>query len=519
MLRVSDFISGLVPGWQKQFTLAWPPDVFAIAAGLLHRSGAYTRVVMGNWPPGSGSAWARNMRKLGREWRKTFVDEKPPPARIKEWWNIVVAASGKPVEEVSAQGDLTDALIQLATAADEASCGLGFPRKHLDQFDEEAKDLLESPEGSTLCKQIDKSRCRVLPKTHTPQNGLTIRSLSHNLALAHTGDMDPRWYWLPTSHLTRRLNLLVIPWPLIIQPRQFSAAHPRRGTLKNMIRDYGFFDYLPSSGSDLPALVSELLESAENSVGPVDGIVLPEMAVSDADYEAVLQAAFAHDAFVIAGIHKDKEVKGDFGENVVRFNTKLVGDFAFEVSQLKHHRWLLDEGQIIQYHLGGNLEPSVKWWENIKIAPRQLNFLVLEQWLSMCVLVCEDLARQDPVSDIVRAVGPTLVVALLMDGPQLDSRWSARYATVLADDPGSSVLTLTSLGMVNLSRPPGKPPSRVIALWKDVRSPGSREIELPSGSKGVVLSLSIQHREEFTADGRSDFAATGFPILTGVHPV
>ena len=29
--------------------------------------------------------------------------------------------------------------------------------------------------------------------------------------------------------------------------------------------------------------------------------------------------------------------------------------------------------------------------------------------------------------------------------------WPARYATVLSDDPGSSVLTLTSVGMVDLS--------------------------------------------------------------------
>jgi hypothetical protein len=46
-----------------------------------------------------------------------------------------------------------------------------------------------------------------------------------------------------------------------------------------------------------------------------------------------------------------------------------------------------------------------------------------------------------------------LLIALLMDGPQLKSRWSGRYAGVLAEDPGSSVLTLTSLGMALRSRP------------------------------------------------------------------
>ena len=61
-------------------------------------------------------------------------------------------------------------------------------------------------------------------------------------------------------------------------------------------------------------------------------------------------------------------------------------------------------------------------------------------------LICEDLARSEPCHSAVRSVGPNLVFVLLMDGPQIASRWSARYATSLADDPGSAVLTLTSRG-------------------------------------------------------------------------
>src|SRR5207253_1966277 len=104
--------------------------------------------------------------------------------------------------------------------------------------------------------------------------------------------------------------------------------------------------------------------------------------------------------------------------------------------------------------------------------------------------------------------------------PQLRSRWSARYATVLADDPGCSVLTLTSLGMAQLSRPPGvKETSRIVALWKDAKTGGPFEIELPKGADGVVLTLSGEYFEEWTADGRGDRGTSGYPILTGVHPV
>ena len=106
-----------------------------------------------------------------------------------------------------------------------------------------------------------------------------------------------------------------------------------------------------------------------------------------------------------------------------------------------------------------------------------------------------------------------------MDGPQLASRWPARYATVLADDPGSSVLTLTSVGMAELSRPPGAPPSRTIGLWKDAKSGAARQIDLPSGAEGIVLNLCRQLDQEWSADGRSDGGVAGYPILGGIHPI
>jgi hypothetical protein len=112
-----------------------------------------------------------------------------------------------------------------------------------------------------------------------------------------------------------------------------------------------------------------------------------------------------------------------------------------------------------------------------------------------------------------------MIIALLMDGPQLAVRWPGRYATVLADDPGSSVLTLTSVGMAELSRPPGFSPSRTIALWKDAKSGAARQIDLPVGAEGIVLNLSRQMDEEWSADGRSDGKQAGYPILSGVHPV
>jgi hypothetical protein len=116
-------------------------------------------------------------------------------------------------------------------------------------------------------------------------------------------------------------------------------------------------------------------------------------------------------------------------------------------------------------------------------------------------IVCEDLAQIDQVADAVRSVGPSFVYTPLLDGPQLNSRWAARYASILADDPGAAVLTLTSFGMAQRSRPAGRAPSPVVALWKDpVR--GVREIALESGAQGILLTVCAEQTTRRSADGR-----------------
>lgn len=292
--------------------------------------------------------------------------------------------------------------------------------------------------------------------------------------------------------------------------------------LRNMADKFGFFDFDPVSDHSLAPLIEKLVTVATETVGEIDGVVLPELSITEDVYEQVSEASLKETKFLVCGV----KAKGTapFSANQVRFRMKLWSDMTEGVvgellPQNKHHRWLLEESQIVQYGLGGSITPTVKWWENIEVGRRDLNFVVLEDWLTTCVLICEDLARQDPVADTVRAIGPNLVIALLMDGPQLASRWAARYATVLADDPGSSVLTLTSLGMAQLSRPAGKEPLRVIGLWKDAMRADPVEIRLPEKHQAVVLSMSVKEIEEYTADGRSDRGKTGVPTLSGLHPI
>src|SRR6476619_5603275 len=121
--------------------------------------------------------------------------------------------------------------------------------------------------------------------------------------------------------------------------------------------------------------------------------------------------------------------------------------------------------------------------------------------LTQASLVCEDLAQNDDIAQLIRSVGPTVVICGLLDGPQLNSRWAARYASVLADDPGSGVMTLTAYGMVQRSRPHGHEASTLIALWKDT-STGVREIPLEAGAHAVLLTVCTDRATRRSADGR-----------------
>src|SRR5262249_29399592 len=149
----------------------------------------------------------------------------------------------------------------------------------------------------------------------------------------------------------------------------------------------------------------------------------------------------------------------------------------------------------------GALHPGVRWWEATDVPRRTVHFLEMGDEVALACLVCEDLAQIDSVGEVIRSVGPTCVFTPLLDGPQLSSRWAARYASVLADDPGWAVLTLTSLGMVQRCRPHGRDSAPVIALRKDPER-GFREIKLESGAQGVVLTLCGAYTARRSADGR-----------------
>jgi hypothetical protein len=302
-----------------------------------------------------------------------------------------------------------------------------------------------------------------------------------------------------------------------IVPAQFRVAQPLPAEMSNMPDHFGFFtfDHRTPKVSVVDA-VKALYGAARDEIGRVDGVVLPELALSDSEHDDVRDYVLGQGSFLVSGVGAPSQAPTSRGQNRVCLDLPFTQPF----SQQKHHRWKLDSSQISQYALGGRLDPERDWWEHIDLEDRRFVFASIHSDMVLSVLICEDLARPDPVADLMRAVGPNLAIALLMDGPQTGNRWAARYATTLADDPGCSVLSVTSFGMARLSRPRrGDSKPRVVALWKDAKSGEAQEISIDEGAGGLVLSLSMRHVEEWTADGRSDEGNAIHPVLSGVHCV
>ncbi len=516
---------------------SWPPDVFAAVASILHVTGAYRNVV-DHWPPKSRQpayAWAEWMRSLGLTWRRQWRSrsgEKSLPREVQRWWQHVLSSAYMPMVQLASEDRLCEALVQLLAVADEACTGLGIPGSGLHDIEgfkgdpvyDYAQRLLaddRNPAGVTLSKGVDRLKLRVLPKLHTPQAGLTVRSMSHNISLCFGNEVIPQWSVIPRTRRNTELNLLLAPWPLRLSHAQFAAVGESGANLTNLPERYGLFTFDPRTSPRIEPWLKRTIAAARRQAGDFDGIVLPELAVTGQQFESIRRLAVENNVFLVTGVAEASHEAGKPGRNFVRVEIPLGKEYVFSLpEQDKHHRWQLERFQIKRYGLEHRLDPERLWWEYTRLSGRTLNFLPLYDWLTLSVLICEDLARPDPVGDLVRAVGPNLVIALLMDASQSAERWSSRYAAALADDPGCSVLTLTSLGMTQL-RPASQKDGndRGIALWKDAKSGRPIPIVLEADAEAVILKLKLHEVEEWTADGRSDGGTTCYPCFENVVQV
>lgn len=500
----------------------WPPDLFAVVATLVEQSGCYAD------PPFTSpwhssrfifdTAGQSEIVSLGRSW----IDAGAVPDDVQALWNTLINNKKRIITDRGPRtSSWKEAAVQLLLIADEASVGLGFPvseapvpslfgelvlESHLELLKGQTPTLPYVPRS--LCLLVPPTEVCVQPKTNTPKVGCTLRSLTHNLALLPAeGVVTTTWRFAhPAAQTANELNLLLVPFPFRIDDKAF-APEPGPSEQRHRFFKVDPGQWLATGAAGTPigpdAFAAFLIDLVEACDGPVHGVVLPELALPEefADQLApILASRCPKLEFLISGVsHSDYSGPRNRAATY-RFHD---GRMLQSSKQSKHHRWSLNRSQIERYQLERRLDPGKIWWERIEMAERACDFDLLRQGASFAVLVCEDLARFDPVMPVINAVGPNLVIALLMDGPQLAVRWPGRYATVLADDPGSSVLTLTSLGMIRRSNGADEDGQREIALWKEVDGQ-PHPIVLPPDCHAVMLKLLGNPEQQITLDGRDD---------------
>jgi len=415
-----------------------------------------------------------------------------------------------------------EAIIGLHILSDAASGSIGMPRNSTNEsavFDGFANVLL-TLRGSL--STAPKFFGVVLPKMRTPQKGLTLRNLSHNLTY-HDCEVEVMWRSFPWANFDENtLNVLYVPHPFNFNPNCFKSDTQHYESV-------GYFTYDPGPWDEVGKAVKLIDELITRGFAP-HILVFTETAFDEATYTKLLHLLSASYGskdpqkmpVVVAGVSRRDSDKGLI-YNELRLATHFAGKW-YELSQQKHHRWQLDERQIRQYGLQGHFSTARPLFERNVVGQRRLTFYAPTPWLVLCPLICEDLARIEPASELIRGIGPTLVLALLLDGPQMKGRWPDRYATVLADDPGTGVLTVTSYGAANASRPEeflSTPTAGdaehiasqpvVVASWKDATSPF---IAIPaSKNQALLVTLTARTAKEFTLDGRaSDNKAASFHL-------
>ncbi|NVJ64389.1 MAG: hypothetical protein HWD84_09205 [Flavobacteriaceae bacterium] len=566
--------------WQKN--LAWPPNMFAVCASILNETGVYVKLVSPTpsiTKIYSNGIDGKSLQDISKDWKKNICNQEQHIASI---WNdsktiidIVLNNTIMPdvirskvsccfgkknqqksINELADDDEFVSTILFLLSLSDEACAGFGVDSP--EDYEEKPSEIplfvivdlmLHENERKSLATFCT-NRMSVLPKSLTATVGISLQSLSHHLALI-SGEVQAYWNDIkidskdPSHRQKSHLNILIIPYPYSIESEQFFVKYDAPHVPKLA----KYFGYLPKPNLEyIVDITKGLILKSINSAHEVDLIVFPE-------------ATFRHDIFIdflremntffdcqklkqkpviIAGVIDKVDTKEvvqtiknqEFEE---RNCSVLVSPHRYEneyilnrsslkgtgYEQVKHHRWQLDHNQISTYEIGNELgsQPGDIFWEGISLENRRVVFTQWEDWFSVCTLICEDLARQEPVSSAIRSVGPNLIVALLFDGPQKKFRWPGRHATTLSEEPGSSVLTVTALGMSERSTPKtpsyiqDKDTSRTVALWRD-KFEGEKELVLNDGDHGIILELSTRMNEQISADCRSD---NGMSIFLTYH--
>nr|WP_299505316.1 hypothetical protein [uncultured Rhizobium sp.] len=490
---------------------------------------------------GGVNCWVR----LGKAWRQNSDINNI----LDKLWRVITKDLDQSVVVITQADDSRlwlKAALALFAISDEACEGLGyvngswfelaFRRAEGGERAEIIDDkfplhLRTSAKDGSMCVLADENVVCVMPKSRTPMVGCTLRTMSHNLALLPPPHKASAFWYRPPTQLeknTKPLNLLLVPFPYEINATDFRTIEMEPSYAPQFDR-WGEFDLAQSwlGKIELVNFIDDLIAASEKKGTIVEGIVFPEYALNWDNYEKLvdsIRSKHKHIKFLVSGSSEDGVDgvvrSGNFVLTTMFYDDNNGGGrIAVTSGRGKHHRWRLNGPQVESYCLDSVLDANTFWWENIDLTERRISSTVFRERSVFTTLICEDLARSEPVHSVLQSIGPNLVFVLLMDGPQLKDRWAARNATGLAEDPGSSVLTFTCRGLLHRQkeRVGGPSANYTIALWKDDTQRVKEIVCLPDHD-AVVVTLSAARARETTLDGRSNADAWAWR-MSGYQPL
>src|SRR5690606_33466243 len=209
-------------------------------------------------------------------------------------------------------------------------------------------------------------------------------------------EVEPRWFVPDAPPLDDVLNLLLLPWPLEVDSRNFRCI--KEGVMRAP-REHRLFKYERERIPDerLRADVTAAIDRALKRVSVLHAIAFPELALTRGEWEVVESIAMERGLMLVSGIIDDVDESSGLPMNSCRIQMvtlpKSPNDRSalrlswWALRQAKQHRWCLDRNQVLQYDLGGQLPSALRCWEHSHIGRREIFFAHLGGWLTFSVLI------------------------------------------------------------------------------------------------------------------------------------
>jgi hypothetical protein len=233
-----------------------------------------------------------------------------------------------------------------------------------------------APRGpASLGLMADTTVACVMPKFRIAPVGTTIRNVTRNLALIPgRGEMRCCWDMTdtdPQGEDKDTLDILLIPAPFRLNTKDFEPCPSPNRSLEDLHTDKPNWDNFSvrqswidrSSRADVQFVRDcvDLLEKAKAETRSVNGVVLPEYALSHAlfhDLCVELKKTDDNLEFVVAG-SSDNCLDKKANTVLTRVWQKRDANKHLTNSRRKHHRWRLNRQQVEAYGLGAVLNPGV----------------------------------------------------------------------------------------------------------------------------------------------------------------